>query len=288
MYWPSVCKLLSLEEHPVVQKPVDPSLFIHRYNNVLMKGDYKSGVSKRVLQIVASMKRDWMQAEPIPEATAARQTPLPTTTSPVHEKRPYDTWMLVTKKPKPADAAKNSRQTKKKNTSSNAERGNQYAILAELQENAAPTINRTNTDKAKSKLGARQTSKGKYATTTTNSVPTPASSPPSQTVANTTPPGDSQLPQRNTLNRGGRSGGYRGRGRGSGRGHSVSLDNTGLDPPGIGVNSQLNANGIFQFGGTHTPGTNTAGQHGGGEAVERLVHRFQGINVEDDNGETDI
>nr|GMC95674.1 nudix hydrolase 19, chloroplastic [Ipomoea batatas] len=27
----------------------------------LMKGDYKSDVSKRVLQIVASMKRDWMQ-----------------------------------------------------------------------------------------------------------------------------------------------------------------------------------------------------------------------------------
>ncbi|XP_019162964.1 PREDICTED: transcription factor IIIB 60 kDa subunit-like isoform X3 [Ipomoea nil] len=56
-----LCKLLSLEEHPIVQKPVDPSLFMHRYTNVLMKGDYKSGVSKRALQIVASMKRDWMQ-----------------------------------------------------------------------------------------------------------------------------------------------------------------------------------------------------------------------------------
>nr|GLL24119.1 transcription factor IIIB 60 kDa subunit-like isoform X1 [Ipomoea trifida] len=56
-----LCKLLSLEEHPIVQKPVDPSLFMHRYTNVLMKGDYKSCVSKRALQIVASMKRDWMQ-----------------------------------------------------------------------------------------------------------------------------------------------------------------------------------------------------------------------------------
>ncbi|RVW34857.1 Transcription factor IIIB 70 kDa subunit [Vitis vinifera] len=26
-----LCKLLSLEEHPIVQKPVDPSLFIHRF-----------------------------------------------------------------------------------------------------------------------------------------------------------------------------------------------------------------------------------------------------------------
>nr|GLL46499.1 hypothetical protein Itr_chr14CG11840 [Ipomoea trifida] len=30
------------------------------------------------------------------------------------------------------------------------------------------------------------------------------------------------------------------------------------------------------------------GQHSGGEAVERPVHRFQGTNVGDDNGETDI
>nr|GLL49921.1 nuclear transcription factor Y subunit beta-like [Ipomoea trifida] len=33
MYWSGVCKLLSLKEYPIVQKPVDPSLFMHRYTN---------------------------------------------------------------------------------------------------------------------------------------------------------------------------------------------------------------------------------------------------------------
>ncbi|GFP99450.1 transcription factor iiib 70 kDa subunit [Phtheirospermum japonicum] len=28
-----LCKLLSLEEHPIIQKPVDPSLFIHRFTD---------------------------------------------------------------------------------------------------------------------------------------------------------------------------------------------------------------------------------------------------------------
>nr|GME16400.1 Telomeric repeat-binding factor like [Ipomoea batatas] len=31
MYWPGVCKLLSLEKHPIV--PIDSSLFMHRYTN---------------------------------------------------------------------------------------------------------------------------------------------------------------------------------------------------------------------------------------------------------------
>ncbi|CAI9765718.1 unnamed protein product [Fraxinus pennsylvanica] len=55
-----LCKLLSLEEHPVVQKPVDPSLFIHRFTDRLF-GGRKPNVSKTALHIVASMKRDWMQ-----------------------------------------------------------------------------------------------------------------------------------------------------------------------------------------------------------------------------------
>ncbi|KAI5657094.1 hypothetical protein M9H77_25887 [Catharanthus roseus] len=56
-----LCKLLSLEQHPFVQKPVDPSLFMHRFTGALMKGDYKNKVWKTALKIVASMKRDWMQ-----------------------------------------------------------------------------------------------------------------------------------------------------------------------------------------------------------------------------------
>ncbi|CAA2955958.1 transcription factor IIIB 60 kDa subunit [Olea europaea subsp. europaea] len=55
-----LCKLLSLEEHPVVQKPVDPSLFIHRFTDRLF-GGRKPNVSRTALHIVASMKRDWMQ-----------------------------------------------------------------------------------------------------------------------------------------------------------------------------------------------------------------------------------
>ncbi|XP_027068620.1 transcription factor IIIB 60 kDa subunit isoform X2 [Coffea arabica] len=55
-----LCKLLSLEEHPIVQKPVDPSLFIHRFTDRLF-GGRKPIVSRTALHIVASMKRDWMQ-----------------------------------------------------------------------------------------------------------------------------------------------------------------------------------------------------------------------------------
>ncbi|KAL3819604.1 hypothetical protein ACJIZ3_005509 [Penstemon smallii] len=56
-----LCKLLSLDEHPIVQKPVDPSLFIHRFTDRLFGGKQPRGVSKTALHIVASMKRDWMQ-----------------------------------------------------------------------------------------------------------------------------------------------------------------------------------------------------------------------------------
>ncbi|XP_073285098.1 transcription factor IIIB 60 kDa subunit isoform X2 [Primulina huaijiensis] len=55
-----LCKLLSLQEHPIVQKPVDPSLFIHRFADRLFNGK-KPSVSRTALHIIASMKRDWMQ-----------------------------------------------------------------------------------------------------------------------------------------------------------------------------------------------------------------------------------
>ncbi|KAF6150923.1 hypothetical protein GIB67_026844 [Kingdonia uniflora] len=59
-----LCKLLRLEEHPIVQKSVDPSLFIHRFTERLLGGkniDDFADVSRTALRIVASMKRDWMQ-----------------------------------------------------------------------------------------------------------------------------------------------------------------------------------------------------------------------------------
>ncbi|KAK8473077.1 hypothetical protein PHAVU_001G053501 [Phaseolus vulgaris] len=55
-----LCEVLRLGEHPIVQKPVDPSLFIHRYTKNLIKRGTKA-VSDTALTIVASMKRDWMQ-----------------------------------------------------------------------------------------------------------------------------------------------------------------------------------------------------------------------------------
>ncbi|XP_017416707.1 uncharacterized protein LOC108327524 [Vigna angularis] len=55
-----LCEVLSLGEHPIVQKPIDPSLFIHRYTKNLIKRGSKA-VSDTALTIVASMKRDWMQ-----------------------------------------------------------------------------------------------------------------------------------------------------------------------------------------------------------------------------------
>ncbi|CAN6310504.1 unnamed protein product [Urochloa humidicola] len=55
-----LCQVLLLSNHPVVQKLVDPSLFIHRFTHSLL-GKRDNAVSDTALRIVASMKRDWMQ-----------------------------------------------------------------------------------------------------------------------------------------------------------------------------------------------------------------------------------
>lgn len=55
-----LCKTLSLADHPIIQKLVDPSLFIHRFTERLL-GRRHNAVSETALRIVASMKRDWMQ-----------------------------------------------------------------------------------------------------------------------------------------------------------------------------------------------------------------------------------
>nr|XP_020188314.1 transcription factor IIIB 90 kDa subunit isoform X3 [Aegilops tauschii subsp. strangulata] len=55
-----LCQVLLLGEHPIVQKLVDPSLFIHRFTERLL-GKRNNAVSDTALCIVASMKRDWMQ-----------------------------------------------------------------------------------------------------------------------------------------------------------------------------------------------------------------------------------
>lgn len=55
-----LCKKFNLSETPILQKLVDPSLFIHRFADRLFRGGNPQ-VSKTALHIVASMKRDWMQ-----------------------------------------------------------------------------------------------------------------------------------------------------------------------------------------------------------------------------------
>ncbi|XP_020579797.1 transcription factor IIIB 90 kDa subunit isoform X2 [Phalaenopsis equestris] len=55
-----LCKMLRLSDHPIVQKLIDPSLFIHRFTERLL-GRRHNPVSEIALRIVASMKRDWMQ-----------------------------------------------------------------------------------------------------------------------------------------------------------------------------------------------------------------------------------
>ncbi|KAH6782933.1 hypothetical protein C2S52_007892 [Perilla frutescens var. hirtella] len=55
-----LCKILRLEENPVLLNLADPSLFIHRFADRLF-GSRNQNVSRTALHIVASMKRDWIQ-----------------------------------------------------------------------------------------------------------------------------------------------------------------------------------------------------------------------------------
>ncbi|KAK1407456.1 hypothetical protein QVD17_39072 [Tagetes erecta] len=66
-----LCKLLSLQDHPFVQKPVDPSLFMHRYTSGLMKDGNNKKVSNTALHLAVSMKRDWIQTGRKPSGICA-------------------------------------------------------------------------------------------------------------------------------------------------------------------------------------------------------------------------
>ncbi|EXC18103.1 Transcription factor IIIB 90 kDa subunit [Morus notabilis] len=55
-----LCQLLSLVEHALIKRPVDPTLFIPRFTETLLKGRNVE-VSRTAMHIIASMKRDWMQ-----------------------------------------------------------------------------------------------------------------------------------------------------------------------------------------------------------------------------------
>ncbi|XP_015886945.3 transcription factor IIIB 60 kDa subunit isoform X1 [Ziziphus jujuba] len=55
-----LCQLLSLGEHNIIKRPVDPTLFIPRFTEKLLDGR-NIEVSRTAMHIIASMKRDWMQ-----------------------------------------------------------------------------------------------------------------------------------------------------------------------------------------------------------------------------------
>ncbi|GJT06882.1 transcription factor IIIB 60 kDa subunit isoform X1, partial [Tanacetum coccineum] len=58
-----LCQLLSLQDHSFIQKPVDPSLYMHRYTSALLGKKNNKNVLNTALRLAVSMKRDWMQIE---------------------------------------------------------------------------------------------------------------------------------------------------------------------------------------------------------------------------------
>jgi transcription factor IIIB subunit 2 len=56
-----LAKLLRVADHPTFAKPVDPSLYIHRFADRLDFGRSMHSVANTALRLVASMKRDWIQ-----------------------------------------------------------------------------------------------------------------------------------------------------------------------------------------------------------------------------------
>lgn len=81
-------------------------------------------------------------AEPSPRTESAQQ-PAPPSSSPTTQVKPrYGSWMLVTKKAKPVETIKNTRQPRKDVNNITASRGNQYEILADIPEQQVPVTNR--------------------------------------------------------------------------------------------------------------------------------------------------
>ena len=54
-------RLFRLEEYPAFTKPIDPSLYLHRFAEKLKFGAKTRAVQDTALNLVSSMKRDWMQ-----------------------------------------------------------------------------------------------------------------------------------------------------------------------------------------------------------------------------------
>jgi transcription factor IIIB subunit 2 len=56
-----LCEMLYLVENRNYEKLVDPSIFMDRFSNSLLKGKNNKDVVATARDIIASMKRDWIQ-----------------------------------------------------------------------------------------------------------------------------------------------------------------------------------------------------------------------------------
>ncbi|CAL9220148.1 unnamed protein product, partial [Arabidopsis halleri] len=56
-----LCEMLYIADNQNYEKLVDPSIFIDRFSNILLKGTHNKAVVKTAIAIIASMKRDWIQ-----------------------------------------------------------------------------------------------------------------------------------------------------------------------------------------------------------------------------------
>ncbi|KAG7639767.1 Cyclin-like superfamily [Arabidopsis thaliana x Arabidopsis arenosa] len=56
-----LCDMLYITENHNYEKLVDPSIFIPRFSNMLLKGAHNNKLVLTATHIIASMKRDWMQ-----------------------------------------------------------------------------------------------------------------------------------------------------------------------------------------------------------------------------------
>lgn len=198
------------------------------------------------------------------------QPPVAPTTAPstVQERRPYGSWMLVTRKPKNNNQQKTNRQGNQSG-SKPAKNNNQFAALVNdpEEENANPVptgkgkqqaYRGMNKDSGRGKTKKKatkepgHTSKGKSPTTPSPPQPIPTST-------QTNPPAESTMNPQNAPQRARGRGGFvnsgRSNGRGSGRGLSAGSSGSA---PLMDWCGQACTNGLFQFGSTQvTTGAQT-------------------------------
>nr|GMD60030.1 LINE-type retrotransposon LIb DNA [Ipomoea batatas] len=133
----------------------------------------------------------------------------------------YGSWMLVTRKEKPAPPIRNHRQNKGSEKSA-PNRGNQYSVLADIHDNGEPPINRNSSEKRKSKSANNQRN------TRANQTPILGDNP----VTNHPPR------SHNSAGDGGRQSVSRGRGRGAGLGSAPGHGSVIMDPSSVGGSVQ--------------------------------------------------